>query len=305
MSASPAPAVAGLGGVAFAFTAYGEGAGIVPALRSLRAEMVSLGLGDAPIVLSDSSPTSETVDASTDWAAGSGARLVVDRSERRRSAKEALNVAFDRLDELGAEVGVLVNPDIIVGHGSVASLLSALAAHPEAVVATGLTAPDPAYRGWRRSAAAWQMRLIDRAARMSPPAARRAEGSLWAARRSLYRDFRFELNRGSTHDDVELLRALTDRGLPSLSVVDAIAYKVPSASPRDFTRTTRRTRQALSGEATAAPMYRAALIEALRHPAGAAMYLLYRAYGATAGRRLGVSANPELWDPVASTKRPS
>lgn len=305
MTAGPGYLPPAPGAVAFAFTAYGEGAGIVPAMASLWNEMTDLALTDAPIVLSDSSPATDTVVAAQGWAAEAGARLVVDRSDRRRSAKEALNVAFQRLDELGADVAIMVNPDVVVAPGSVASLLTALGAFPGAMVATGLTAPDPAYRGVRRAAAAWQMHLIGRAARMAPPDAPRAEGSLWAARRSLFRDFRFELNSGSNHDDIELARALRARGWSSVSVVTAIAYKVPAASPRDFTRTTRRTRQAMGRQDVGAPMYRAAMLEAVRRPGGAAMYALYRLYGATIGRGLGVSANPELWDPVASTKRPS
>jgi hypothetical protein len=102
---------------------------------------------------------------------------------------------------------------------------------------------------------------------------------------------------------VVVQEALMERGLPSVNVPEAIVYKVPAGSPRDFSQTTRRTRGALAGQRVGPRIYLAALLEGLRHPLGATMYVLYRAYGAIASRRLGASANREMWDPVASTKR--
>src|SRR5436190_1440937 len=97
--------------VSFGIPSFNEGAGVVHTLQSVLEAASSLGLRGVTVILSDSSETTETVDAARAWAQQKDVQLLVDRSERRRSAKEARNVLMARAS---SEILVQVDADVIL-----------------------------------------------------------------------------------------------------------------------------------------------------------------------------------------------
>lgn len=289
--------------VAFVVPAYNEGPGIVCTLESLYTEMASVGLESSPIIVSDSSDTVATVDASVEWAQHQGASVVIDRCERRRSLKEALNVAFDR-PEAQVDIVVTTVSDVTHRGGALAALLDQLVGPSHCAVAVGGVRPDPAYRALRYRAAAWQSCAVYRSAVLAGPRAVRAEGAFWGARHEFLRQFRYPLGEGSPVDDVELARAVIRQGVAFANVPDAVVYKVPAGSFRDFVAMTRRSHEAIDGTPPRnAAALRATALEAAVDPLGFACYVVWRVIGRVKSGSTGSVTTSDLWDPQASTKR--
>jgi hypothetical protein len=288
---SPAPTVE------FGIPSYNEGPGIVATLESVYQAARACGIERIRIFLSDSSATAATVDAARAWASGAGCELVVNRSDRRRSAKEALNTIFDMA---GADVLVLANADVTVPPQSLATLLRDLTEPPCPHVAIGISLPDPTYRSLRHRAAIWQMRLMHRVASRRPRDLMRADGVFWGAWRDFYGTFRYPLHQGSLADDVEAKRYVLEHRLPARNSWQAVVQKVPAATLADFISQTTRG-QAASGQFhPRRTRLQAALIQAAADPFGALLYLTARVLGrAGYGRR----QHGEYWEVASSTKR--
>src|SRR5436190_19094198 len=139
--------------VSFGIPSFNEGAGVVHTLQSVLEAASSLGLRGVTVILSDSSETTETVDAARAWAQQKDVQLLVDRSERRRSAKEARNVLMARAS---SEILVQVDADVVLPAASLFHVLSCLT-EPAPKVAIGTTLPDPRVRGLAYGAARWQL----------------------------------------------------------------------------------------------------------------------------------------------------
>jgi hypothetical protein len=86
--------------------------------------------------------TPRTVELARQWADETGTELLVDRSEVRRSCKEARNVLMERAE---ADILIQIDADVAVARSSIAYLLLALTGHPEAEVASGCVLADPQY----------------------------------------------------------------------------------------------------------------------------------------------------------------
>ncbi len=289
-------------GVTVAVPSYGEGPGIIPTLVSLWDGMVQLGVPDAAMFLSDSSPDSATVDAACQWASSAGCRLMVDHSDRRRSLKQALNVALAFCE---TDVVAVTNADVVVPAASLAYLLEPICALQSADVVAGVAAPDRSVKDVRHRAGAFQLNVVRRLVRTGGSSLR-AEGALWAAHRRFYADWRFPIGQGSVADDVELARAVEARGFRGLAVADAVVLKVPPGTIRDFCLQTRRFYFATADDRPAVRSgaeWRAFGTEATRDPLGALLYVAYRGVAAVTARRWAQSAHSELWEPSMSTKR--
>jgi|GEM_PF-5564976 len=126
-------------GISVVVPSYGEGRSIVPTLASLHEGLALLGVPDAPVFLSDSSPDGATVEAAVEWAATVGCQLTVDHSDERRSVKQALNVALAWCD---TDIVVEANADVIVPPASLAHLIAPICVQQSADVAVGVAAPD-------------------------------------------------------------------------------------------------------------------------------------------------------------------
>jgi len=288
--------------ITIAIPAYGEGDGILPTLDSLWAAMSVLDLSDVPVFLSDSSMESATVDAATSWAQSVGAVLVVDHSDMRRSLKQALNVV---IEQCYTDLLLVLVSDIIVPEQSLGALLIALIGPPQPRVAVGVACPDPAVEGLRYRAGAFQLRAVRRQVSLSPPDMR-AEGAFWGAWRSFYGDFRFPEGKGSVADDVELAKAVAAQGVDGVTVKEALVYKVPPGSLRDFCLQTRRSYFAVSAKERRSRdlvAWRAFAEELARDPIGAALYVSYRLYAAAFAARFADAAHSETWEPSPTTKR--
>src|SRR2546427_12707280 len=96
------------------------------------------------------------------WDERVGAMLVVDHANQRRSLKEALNNAFERVD---SDLLVQVNADVVVPGNSLATMLNCLTQDSPPIAAVGAVLPDPMHLRGRHRAGAWQMRAVWRAAR--------------------------------------------------------------------------------------------------------------------------------------------
>jgi len=281
---------------------YGEGDGVVETLASLWNGMVRLGLDSAPVFLSDSSPDGATVGAARRWASTVGCQLVVDHSDRRRSLKQALNVALAACD---TDVVVVTNADVVVPGTSLAHLIVTLCGAEPADVVVGLAAADPSVRKLRYRAGRFQLDVVGRLVR-SGDRTMRAEGALWAAHRRFYAQWRFPISQGSIADDVELARAVEAGGFRGRTAADALVYKVPPGSIRDFCLQTRRFYYAIGGAGTlrrGRAQWRPFAAQAVRDPVGGALYSAYRAVAAVSARRWAESANSETWEPSLTTKR--
>ena len=285
--------------VAFGVPTFNEGAGVHDTLDSLAAAAAECGITRFRVVLSDSSETAETVDAARAWSdRKANVELAIDRSARRRSLKEANNAI---LAATGADVLVIAVGDVIVPAASLAELLLALATEPRPAVAFGCSFPDPAAHGLRYRASAWQIRATWRLASLLPESYPRADGALWGAWRSFYAGYRFPVRTGSLHDDAELLRHLVEHGIPVRNAWRARALKIPSGTYEDFRRQTTRWTQVAGQRKRLRPELKAALLEGLSDPIGAACYAVYRArLAADAARH---EPHSEYWEVTASAKR--
>lgn len=289
-------------GITVVVPSYGEGQGIVPMLASLWDGMVQLGVSEAAVFLSDSSPDSTTVNAARQWALTVGCQLVVDHSDDRRSLKQALNVA---LDACQTDVVVVANADVVVPAPSLANLIEPICATRSADVVVGVAAPDPSVNGLRYRAGAFQLNVVRRLVHNGDSPIR-AEGALWAAHRRFYALWRFPIGRGSVADDVELTRAVEAGGFRGLAVADAVVLKVPPGTVRDFCLQTRRFYFATAEDRPAVRScaeWAAFGGEAARDPLGAVLYGAYRGVAAVTARRWARSAHSETWEPSLSTKR--
>jgi hypothetical protein len=288
--------------VSFGIPAYNEGKGIVPTLNSLWAGMRELGILDAPIIVSDSANTAPLAAAPhvTAWAAQVGGHVIVDHSDRRRSQKEALNNIFEIAD---SDLLIQVNADVLVPTSSLAALFRHLLAEPRPFIAIGGILPDPAFNGLERRAGAWQMRSVWRAAYRMPRDAVRSEGAFWGAWRKFYANFHYRVGGGSLADDVELAAAIHRDGIPVHNAADAFVYKVAPGSLQDFCSGLVRWSGASPQYRRGRSEYSAALIEAVRDPAGAALYSLGLIWCLANRRRFRTEAVSEMWTPLQSTKR--
>lgn len=287
----------------FVVPAYNEADGILPALESLWTSVSTLGLA-ATIFVSDSSdtPQSSSEHTAMEWAHRTGALLVVDHSDTRRSLKEALNNAFERVD---SDLLVQVNADVIVPVRSLAVMLHRLTQAPPPIAAVGTVLPDPLHSSGARRAGAWQMRAVWRAASLSEGEVTRAEGAFWGCWREFYKSYRYPLGSGSIHDDMELAKALARLDQRSVNVPDAHVYKVPPGSLADFCSARVRWAAAAPGYSRRWTEYIAAAIEARHDPVGAVLFLRAVLWcWAHRGQFEQLSAS-ETWMPLQSTKRQS
>jgi glycosyltransferase involved in cell wall biosynthesis len=285
--------------IAFGIPSFNEGEGLVHTLKSLEHAVERLGLAPCPLILSDSSETTETVDAAREWARSAPIQLVVDRSERRRSAKEARNVIMDRAR---SDLLLQLDADVVLPTRSLYRLLVCLTRPPAPAVAVGSAVPDPAFGGVAHRASAWQLTATHRYASWLPENAVRAEGAFWGSWASFYRDYRFRVGLGPPVDDVDLAVQLRERGIPTRNCWKAFVYKVPADTLRDFAQQTKRGHAAVGPRRRTVRELGAAAIEASRDPVGAVLYLRARLRAsrqaeAFRGRR------EEQWDVEQSTKR--
>jgi hypothetical protein len=263
--------------------------------------MQELGLERSPIILDECSPDEATAKAVAAWAAEVGCSLELHHSDSWRSLKAALTriMRIARSDLL-----LFACADVIIPSESLAALISALLLPSRPDVVMGLAAPDPTATSLRFRAGAFQLRavcgLVGRNMRELRP-----EGALWGASRAFYRDFLFPEPAMSIHDDVEIVRALSDQGGRGLTAPGALAYKMPPGTISDFARHTRRSIYAANkaGQASAVRQLSAFLRESLRDPLGAGLYLLYRSYAALRSKRYAPGTQTEQWAPSPSTKR--
>ena len=288
--------------IAVAIPSCGEGIGILPLLESLWDGMNVLGLEKAPIFLSDSSDDLTTVQAARSWSKTSGAKLVIDHSDVRRSLKAALNVAIRWAT---TSVIVFVNADVVIPEFSLAALLVALLETPDTEVAVGVALPDPRSRSFRRHAASFQLRAAARVMDLSPPGIR-SEGAFWGARRSFYKNYLFPEGSGSVADDVELVKAVTAGNHRGTTAPRAIVYKIPSGTVGDFCLQTRRSLASGKDIRKTGDWRRrltAFLQESIHDPVGATLYSLYRVYCRIFARRFDKVSNSETWEISESTRR--
>lgn len=288
--------------IEFAIPAYNSGRGILPTLYSISRATAELGLGAPSLVLSDSSETTDTVDAAARWAEETGASLRVDRSERRRGIKEATNVAFDLAR---ADVLITLDDDLVVTTSALRELIAAMDEGPRAEVAVGSAVPDPAYTGLRYRASAWQMQVTHRTATMLPAGEFRAHGAYAGMRRSFYEKYRYPVGHGSPSNDVEMVGHLQEHSVTFLNVWRAALLKVPAGTLRDFYTQTYRAYAASGGSLPRETWHlRPALIEAAVDPIGALFYLFARGWCVLVGRRrIGDGPLGELWEIPSTTKR--
>jgi glycosyltransferase involved in cell wall biosynthesis len=279
---------------------YNEGTGITPTLNSIADSARTIGLSQWELVVSDSSETTATVGAVEAWRhLHPDVSVRVDRSETRRSLKEALNSIFALCD---SDILIATNADVLLEPASLSGLIDALLGPRRPLIAVGSAAPDAEYRALRHRASAWQLRAARRYAASLPPDEPRAEGALWACRREFYESYRFPIGHGALHDDVELMRHASSHGIPMANVWRAAAYKVPAGSLHDFYLQTTRWQQTAGERRRDRGELRAALAEAIRDPVGAVCYAYARAWVAAKERRDPV-AHSEHWEVEHTTKR--
>jgi hypothetical protein len=271
----------------------------VHTLKSIYEGLLGLGLAGSTVILSDSSETSATVDAARSWASDKEVQLEVDRSEHRRVAKEARNVLMSRAS---SDLLIQVDADVIVPTTSLSHLLRCLTDPPTPFVAVGVASADPGFRGFDYKAAAWQLNVTRRYASSLPDDVIRAEAACWGAWRSFYGHYRFPVGADSLADDVTLARHLSAQELSVRNCANAVVYKTPAATLRDFMLQTHRT-YAASGHSRRRPgEFRAAAIEAAKDPLGAALYAYARIWSAREQRRRPATWSEE-WEASESTKR--
>ncbi|MGH9891027.1 MAG: glycosyltransferase [bacterium] len=285
--------------IEFGVPAYNEGKGVVETLASIHHAAQEIGVPNYAIILSDSSVTRETVEAAGTWATLTGVRIRIDRSEQRRSPKEALNNIFDLAE---ADALVLVDADVLIPSSSLAHLLFDLIDPPPPDIAVGSAGPDPAFRALRYRASIWQMNVTRRVAARRPRKAIRSEGAFWGTRKAFYRAYRFPIGTGSIADDVELARHARREGLHVRNSWRAEARKKPAGSLEDFYIQTYRSYAASGGLDRRPRDLRDVFLEASSDPLGALMYLLSRGWAWRRARRRP-DAFEERWLVAESTKR--
>jgi glycosyltransferase involved in cell wall biosynthesis len=288
-------------GITFGVPSYNEGRTILPTLRSLADAARACGIDPIRLILSDSSETEETVETARAWARDENVKLIVDRSKRRRSIKEALNVILDNAD---AELLIVLVADVVIDVSSLKALLFELTDEPRPEVAIGCAAPDPAYRGRQYRASRWQLNVTRRTAGLMERDSPRAEGAFWGAWRTFYAGYRFPLETGSLADDVELVRHLKQEGIPARNASRALAYKVPAGTLEDFYYQTHRAYAAMDRD-EGRPIIRGlitAAVEGLRDPLGAAAYVRARIWSARRHHKAPAEFG-DLWPVSDSTKR--
>lgn len=283
-------------------TSYNEGRGIADTLSSLWIGMVELGLQKCRILLSDSSSDLTTVKMAEQWANKVGAALTVDHSDSRRSLKSALNTILNACE---SELLVVAVGDVTIPAKSLERLVRILASPERPDVVIGATAPDPTVQGLRYRAGAWQLRVVGRLASLRTSDEVRAEGAFWGTRREFYQQFRYTERSGSISDDVQLQQAVLEGNHRGINAPEAIVYKVPPASMRDFALQARRYYFAIGSEGVDRSWsdLRALLEETAHDPLGSVLYAVYRAYAKLYSGRLVEVACTELWEISASTKR--
>lgn len=290
--------------IAVVVPSYGEGQSIVPTLTSLHEGLVQLGVSDAPVFLSDSSPDSATVDAAEQWAETAGCRVTVDHSDQRRSLKQALNVGLAWCD---TDVVAVTVADVVVPATSLAHVFAPICVQQSADVAVGVAVPDSSVQGLLCRAGIFQLRAVRRLVDAGDRS-KRAEGALWVAHRRFYAQWRFPIGQGSVADDVELAHAVQARGFRGVTVADATVLKIPAGTVRNFCLQTRRSYFATAEErqmVRSRSEWRAFGAEALRDPTGALLYCSYRAAAAMTARHWASMSHTETWEPSVSTKRGS
>jgi glycosyltransferase involved in cell wall biosynthesis len=284
--------------VSFGIPSFGEGESILVTLDSLDRAAAACGIHGYELILSDSSPTTETVEVARRWAAGRVVQLVVDRSEARRISKVARNVIHERAR---AAIMIQLAADVRIEPAGLQALLSDLVREPRPEVAIGIAAPEPAARGLDRRASAWQLRAAARASAWQPPDRPRAQTALWGAWRSFYSTYRFALGTGTGGDDVELQHHLVACGVATRSSRRAIAYKMPARGLLDFHLQTARGHASANRQPRSAPQLVSAIVEGARDPLGLGLYAYARLWSALR-RRVEPKLDVERWLPSASTK---
>ena len=226
-------------------------------------------------------------------------RLLVDRSERRRSEKEARNVLMARAS---SDILIQIDADVVMARGSLSHLLRCLTEPPTPLVAVGIAGPDPQFRGRKHRAGAWQLKATRRYASWLPDDAVRAEGACWGAWRSFYGEYRFPLGSDSPHADVCLARHVATQGIPTRNCWRAVVHKVPPGTLNDFFLQTQRWYAASGAGTRDLRELGAAALEAARDPFGAALYARARIWSARQQRRRRTKWR-EDWEVTQSTKR--
>jgi glycosyltransferase involved in cell wall biosynthesis len=285
--------------LAFGIPSYNEGSGIVHTLESLGRAVERLSLADCLLIVSDSSDTTETVDAVREWARKAPLRVDVDRSETRRSSKEARNVIMERAR---SELLLQLDADVLLPTVSLYHLLLCLTQVPFPAVATGSTAPDPSFGTREYKASAWQLKAARRYVSWLSADEVRAEAAFWGSRRAFYRDYRFPVGSGSAVDDVDLALHLRDNDIPTRNCWKAFVYKVPAGTLDDFFLQTHRGYAALGARRRTLKELGAALVEAATDPIGAGLYVRARIWAARK-QRATRQAWVERWEVEQSTKR--
>lgn len=285
--------------VSIGIPAYNEGPGIVHALRSVLDGLDGLGLSGAAVILSDSSATTSTADAARAYADESGMHLILDRSERRRSEKEARNALMARAT---SDILIQIDADVVLPAASLFHLLRCLTEPPIPLIAVGTAGPDPQFNSRNCRGGAWQLNATRRYASWQPDDCVRAEGACWGAWRSFYEHYRFPLGTDSPHADLCLARHVSKHGIPARNCWRAVVHKVPPATLYDFFLQTQRWYAASEGRSRALKELGAAVVEAVKDPLGAALYIHARIWAAREQRRRRPRWEEE-WDVTHSTKR--
>ncbi len=280
-------------------SSYNEGRAILPTLRSLWAGLVDLGREDSLFVLSDSSDSVDTVESFELWAQQVSANVEIHHSDVRRSLKEALNAILDVTE---SEVLICVVADVVVPPESLRALLNHLTCAAGCDAAIGVSSPIRRGRGVAGRASTWQLNIVYRLARSLRSTAVRADGVFWGARRSFYQSFRYRVGTGSIADDVQLSEGLSGAGWRVRNATDAVVYKVPASSLRDFAVTTLRTAASNINGVRTPGRWVAALREAALDPLGALCYLIARAYAAIRHSSLRSVVETEYWEVASTTK---
>lgn len=261
--------------ICVAVPSYGDGNGVVPTLQCVHEALAALDLPRCAIFLSDSGPDATTVVAARAWADASGARLVIDRSEERRSKKQALNVAFDSVEGRAARVVVHVDADVTFSPASFAALVGCLL-DGDRDAAIGLKLPDPSARRLSQRAGAWQLGVVARFAYGQPDDYLRAEGSFVALSRAFLEDFRYPIGEVAAIDDVALVSILRSQGRRAGNAWAAVDYAIPPGSVHDFGFQTYRHLDVTEDNGRSAGQLTAAVRAGLTDPVGAAAYVTFR-----------------------------
>lgn len=288
--------------VTFGVSAYNEGSGIVSTLASLWNGIQELGLEASPIVLSDSSSTMTTVQAAKEWAAATGACLIVNHSDERRSLKSALNTIINdcHSDFLIVSVG-----DVLIPSQSLVVLIDHLLSLLDPDVVIGATRPDPSVHGLGYKAGAWQLNAVARLAASMPYDEIRAEGAFWGAKCRFFEEFRYSEGIGSLSDDVQLQQAVIAGNYKGVNAPSAFVYKIPPGTIYDFCLQTCRYHFAIGeyNNKRTKKDYLALGGEVINDPIGFLLYLGYRLYAVLFAKRFESSVNTEMWETSITTKR--